>query len=369
MPPLLLKFLAPRQGHSNHGDKRMATDPLFLRACRGEPTERTPIWLMRQAGRYMAVYRALRAKHDFWTVCKTPELACEVTMQPIDAYGLDASIIFSDLLTLLEPMGAPVEFVKNVGPVVHDGVQTAADVDRMVHFDVADELGYVGDAAKLIVSTLPAHIPLIGFAGAPFTLASYLIEGGGSKHFMKTKAFLHQEPAAAHTLFGLLADIVVDLLSLQAENGCRALQIFDSWAGVLDPVDYAMWGRDYTRRIVEGVRARHPDVPIIAFAKGTGTHLEQVAECGADVIGVDWTLPLDQARAKVGPNVALQGNLDPGRLLAPWESLKPAVDRVLAAAGDGTGHIFNLGHGIYQHTDEAQVGRLVEYVQTASVRG
>ena len=347
----------------------MATDPLFLRACRGEPTERTPIWLMRQAGRYMAEYRAVRAKADFWTVCKTPDLACEVTLQPIDAFGFDASIIFSDLLTPLPCMGAPVEFVKNVGPVIHDGVATAADVDRLSHFDVSDGLGYVGAAAKVIVNALPDHVPLIGFAGAPFTLASYLIEGGGSKHFMKTKAFLHQEPVAAHKLFSKLVDIVIDLLCLQAENGCRALQIFDSWAGCLDPVDYAIWGRDYTQRIVEGVRARHPNVPIIAFAKGTGTHLEQVAACGADVIGVDWTLPLDQARAKVGPNVTLQGNLDPGRLLAPWESLKPAIDRVLAAAGDGTGHIFNLGHGIYQHTDPAQVKRLVDYVQTASVRG
>lgn len=347
----------------------MATDPLFLRACRGEPTERTPIWLMRQAGRYMAEYRAIRAKADFWTVCKTPDLACEVTLQPIDAFGFDASIIFSDLLTPLPCMGAQVEFVKNVGPVIHDGVATAADVDRLSHFDVSDGLGYVGAAAKVIVAALPDDVPLIGFAGAPFTLASYLIEGGSSKHFMKTKAFLHQEPAAAHRLFSKLVDIVIDLLCLQAENGCRALQIFDSWAGCLDPVDYALWGLEYTQRIVEGVRAKHPNVPVIVFAKGTGTHLEQVAACGADVIGVDWTLPLDQARAKVGPNVTLQGNLDPGRLLAPWESLKPAIDRVLAAAGDGTGHIFNLGHGIYQHTDPAQVKRLVDYVQTASVRG
>lgn len=345
-----------------------ATDPLFLRACRGEVTERTPIWLMRQAGRYMAEYRAVRAKADFWTVCQTPDLACEVTLQPIDAFGLDASIIFSDLLTPLPPMGAPVEFVKGVGPVIHDGVQTAADVDRMQRFDVSEGLGYVGAAAKVIVNALPSDVPLIGFAGAPFTLASYLIEGGGSKHFMKTKAFLHQEPAAADKLFSLLVDIVIDLLCLQAENGCRALQIFDSWAGCLDPVDYAIWGQAYTTRIVEGVRARHPDVPIIVFAKGTGTHLEQVAATGADVVGVDWTLTLEQARAKVGPDVALQGNLDPGRLLAPWERLQPAIDRVLAAAGDGRGHIFNLGHGIYQHTDPAQVKRLVDYVQTASVR-
>ncbi|MCB9545833.1 MAG: uroporphyrinogen decarboxylase [Myxococcales bacterium] len=342
------------------------TEPLFLRACRNQPTERTPIWLMRQAGRYMAEYRAVRAKVDFWTLCQTPELACEVTLQPIEAYGLDAAIIFSDLLTLLPPMGAPVEFSKGHGPVVHDGVQAAADVDRLKHFDVADDLGYVAAAVRATVAALPAHVPLIGFAGAPFTLASYLIEGGSSRQFMKTKAFLHQEPAAADRLFALLADVSADLLCLQAEAGCRALQIFDSWAGCLDPADYADWGLRYTKRMVDRIRARHPGVPVIVFAKGTGTYLDLVGQCGADVLGVDWTLSLDRARALVGPSVSLQGNLDPGRLFGPWSALQPAIDRILDAAGDGTGHIFNLGHGIHQHTSPERVGELIRYVQQAS---
>lgn len=344
----------------------MATDPLFIRACFGQPTERTPIWLMRQAGRYMAEYRAVRKRVGFLELCESPELCCEVTLQPIEAFGLDASIVFSDLLVPLPPMGSPVEFTAGEGPVIHDGVRTVADVDRLRRIDPAESLGYVARAVELIVKALPAHVPLIGFAGAPFTLASYLIEGGSSRQFDKTKRFLYTEPAAAHRLFRLLADVVTDFLNLQIDAGCRAVQIFDSWAGCLDPEDYVEWGLQYTRRIVEGVR--RPGVPVIVFAKGTGTYLEQVAATGADVVGVDWLLPLDQARAKVGPKVALQGNLDPLRLMAPWPSIEAAADRVLKAAGDGTGHIFNLGHGIHQHTPVDHVRRLVEHVQGTSAR-
>ncbi len=340
----------------------MADEPLFLRACRCEPTERTPVWLMRQAGRYMAEYRAVRQKADFWTVCKTPELACEVTMQPIEAFGFDASIVFSDLLVSLPPMGADVEFVKNKGPVVHEPIRSVADVDRLRRID-PEELGYVADAIRLIVRALPADVPLIGFAGAPFTLASYLIEGGGSKHYMATKKFLNSEPEAAHRLFSLLAAVSTDFLCAQIDAGCRAVQIFDSWAGCLDPVDLAVWSCAYIEQMVDGIRARHPDVPIIAFPKGTGLHIDKVAATGADVVGVDWTLPLDRAREIVGPNVALQGNLDPGRLLGPWSALKPAIDRVLDAAGDGTGHIFNLGHGIDRFTPVETVKRMVDYLR------
>jgi uroporphyrinogen decarboxylase len=342
----------------------MSDLPLFLRACFNQPTERTPVWLMRQAGRYMADYRAIRKDVDFWTLCQTPDLACEVTLQPINAFGLDAAIIFSDLLVPLPPMGAPVVFEKGMGPKIYAPINTPADVDRLIHPDVADTMGYVGAAVKTTVAALPKDIPLIGFAGAPFTLASYLIEGGGSKHYMKTKAFLHQHPKAAEKLFNLLTDVVIDLLKLQIENGVRAVQIFDSWAGAMDPEDYARWGLPYMQRIIEGVRT--PGVATIAFAKGTGCYFDLMAQCGADVVGVDWTLSLDKARALAGPNVALQGNLDPGRLLGPWDALKPAIDRVLDAAGDGTGHIFNLGHGIDRHTDPAQVARLVEYVRTES---
>ncbi len=342
----------------------MSTEPLFLRACAGEYTERTPVWLMRQAGRYMAEYMAVREKVDFWTLCQTPELACEVTLQPIRAFDLDASIVFSDLLTPLPPMGAPVRFATGHGPVIDDPVRTVADVDRLVHPDVGGALGYVADAIRLIVAELPSHVPLIGFGGAPFTLASYLIEGGSTRTFARTKAFLHQEPDAAERLFSKLTEVVIELLNLQVEAGARAIQVFDSWAGALDPDDYARWGLRFTKRIVEAVR--RPGVPVIVFAKGTGGYFDRVAECGADVLGVDWTLTLDRARELAGPDVTLQGNLDPYRLLAPWEAVKPAIDRVLDQAGDGQRHVFNLGHGIFKETDPDQVKRLVDYVHEAS---
>ena len=340
------------------------SEPLFIRACLGQPTERTPIWLMRQAGRYMEEYRAIRAKANFWEVCHSPDLATEVTLQPIKAFGLDASIIFSDLLIPLPHMGFDVQFLPNMGPVLPDPIKVIADVDRLRPTPMAEALGCVAQAARQIVAELPENTPLIGFAGAPFTLASYLLEGGSSKQFMKTKAFLHQHPEAAHRLFERLTDAVIDLLNMQLDAGCRAAQIFDSWAGCLDPEDYAIWGVPYTKRIVDAVR--RPGVPVIVFAKGTGNYFDVVAQSGADVYGVDWTMGLEKARAAVGAGPALQGNLDPGRLLAPWERLKPAVDRVLDAAGDGTGHIFNLGHGIYQHTPVESVQRLVEYVQGES---
>ncbi len=338
----------------------MSDLPLFLRTCLGERTERRPIWLMRQAGRYMAEYREIRKTVDFWTLCQTPELACEVTLQPIEAFGLDASIVFSDLLTPLPPMGCPVEFGKGMGVHVDNPVRSASDVDRLRRFDVREELGYVGEAIKLIVGALPADVPLIGFGGAPFTLASYLIEGGSTKAFAKTKAFLHQEPEAADKLFTLLSDITIELLNMQVDAGCRCVQIFDSWAGALDPDDYRRWGLAYTKRIVDGVR--RPGVPVIVFAKGTGPYLDTVAEAGADVVGVDWTLSLDRARGLVGDEVCLQGNLDPYRLLGSWESVQAATDKVLRANGAGP-HVFNLGHGIYKETSPDTVKRLVDYVQ------
>jgi len=337
---------------------------LFIDACFGRPTPRTPIWLMRQAGRYMAEYRAIRARVDFWTVCQTPELACEVTLQPIDAFGLDAAIIFSDLLVSLPPLGLDVEFVPGKGPVIHNPITMVSDVQRLRPVVAAEALGYVGEAIRTTVAALPDDVPLIGFAGAPFTLASYALEGGSSKQFMKTKAFLHTEPVAAEALFDRLTEITIDLLNLQLDQGARAVQIFDSWAGCLDPEDYTRWGARYTKRIVD--RVRRPGVPVIVFAKGTGTYLDRVAATGADVIGVDWTLPLGEARARVRPGQALQGNLDPGRLLAPWPQIEAAADRVLDAAGDGTGHVFNLGHGIYQHTPVDHVRRLVSHVQSVS---
>jgi uroporphyrinogen decarboxylase len=337
-------------------------DPVFLRACRRQTTEHTPVWLMRQAGRYMPEYRAIRARADFLTLCHDPALACEVTLQPVERLGVDAAILFSDLLVPLEPMGAVVKFPEG-GPEIEQGVEKPEDVHRLRTPAAKDTLNFVGDAVRLLVRALPAHIPLIGFAGAPFTLASYLIEGGGSKQFARTKAFLYQHPAEAEVLFDKLSTVVADFLRLQIDAGCRAVQIFDSWAGALDPEDYERWGLRYTRRIVDAVR--RPGVPVIVFAKGTGTYFERVAASGADVLGVDWTLPLGQARAHVGPDFALQGNLDPCRLLGAWEPLRAATDRILDQVGL-TAHIFNLGHGILPQTNPDQVRRLVDHVHAAS---
>ena len=319
---------------------------------------------MRQAGRYMAEYRAIRKDVDFWTLCKTPELCCEVTLQPINAFGLDAAIIFSDLLVSLPPSGFDVEFIKGRGPVVHDPITKASDIDKLRPVDASVQLAYVGEAVRQTVAALPDDVPLIGFAGAPFTLASYLVEGGSSKQFMKAKAFIHQEPAAARTLFDHLTQVTIDLLKLQIDMGAKAVQIFDSWAGCLDPEDYAIWGAAYTKRIVDAVR--RPGVPVIVFAKGTGSYFDLVTQSGADVYGVDWTLSLERARALASAPVALQGNLDPGRLLSPWDSLENATRRVLDSAGQGKGHVFNLGHGIYQHTPVDNVRRLVDFVQGQS---
>ena len=341
----------------------MTQEPLLTRAYFGQATERTPIWMMRQAGRYMASYRDVRAKVDFLTLCHSPELACEVTLQPIEAFGFDASILFSDLLLPLEAMGASVSYPEG-GPVVTNGVEVAGDVDGLRTLPAADTLGYVAEAVKLLVRALPANVPLIGFAGAPFTLATYLIKGGGGRSFLKTKRFMYEHPEEASRLFDKLTTVVTDLLRLQIDAGCQAVQIFDSWAGSLDPYDYARWGQKYTRRIVEGID--RPGVPIIVFAKGTGTYIELVRDTGADALGVDWTLPLDEARKRVGPGIGLQGNLDPARLLGDWPSLRAAVDRVLDAAGDGTGHVFNLGHGITPETPPDRVRQVVEYVQSES---
>lgn len=342
----------------------MSDRSLFIRACLGEYTERTPIWLMRQAGRYMAEYRAIRKNVDFWTLCQTPELACEVTLQPIDAFGLDASIIFSDLLVTLPPLGFPVEFVPGRGPVIHEPIVGPEDVSRAKAVNVEKSLQYVGDAVRMTREALPADVPLIGFAGAPFTLASYLIEGGSSKAFMKTKAFLHEHRASAEILFEYLTQATIDLLKLQAESGAQALQIFDSWAGCLDPEQYRRWGLAYTRRIVDAVR--QIGLPIIVFPKGCGAYLDIVAECGADVIGVDWAVSMTKARQQVGPKVTLQGNLDPGYLLGPVQLLDEATDRLLAETGDGHNHVFNLGHGIHLTTPPANVKRLVDRVQQTS---
>ena len=337
----------------------------FLRACRCESVDRTPVWFMRQAGRYMAEYRALRAKHALLELCRTPELAVEVTLQPVRALGVDAAILFSDLLLPLAPLGVPFDFQAGEGPVVESPLRSAADIARLRRFDPREELGMVLEAIRLLRREL--HVPLVGFAGAPFTLASYAIEGGRSVSFAATKSLMYSDPPAWHRLAELLADVVADYLVAQVEAGAQALQVFDSWVGALDEGDY----REFAWPHVAGLfgRLRGLGVPLIHFGVGTAHLLAVMREAGGDVIGVDWRTPLDEAARRVGSAVALQGNLDPTALLGPRERLLARVDAVLDAAATLPGHVFNLGHGILPPTPVESVRAVVERVHERSARG
>ena len=339
----------------------------FLRATRRQPTDHTPIWLMRQAGRYMPEYRAIRAQHDMLDVMKTPALAAEVTLQPINAFDLDAAIIFSDILPPLIGMGLDLEFVGGVGPKIHNPLRESADIERLVTPPASEIMQPTLDAIKLVVAELtPRGIPLIGFCGAPFTLASYAIEGGGSKSYAKTKALMYTDPQAWDLLMRKLVTVQADYLLAQAAAGASALQVFDSWAGLaLGRLDYQRYIQPYNTQLFAAVAKA--DVPVINFSTGTADYLDVVAACGGDVIGVDWRIPLDAAWEKIGPQRAIQGNLDPVALLTPWPVLKERVDDLLARAGGRLGHIFNLGHGIFPNVPVDNVRRLVDYVheQTA----
>ena len=344
----------------------MTKEPLFLRACRREPVERTPVWMMRQAGRYLPSYRAVRAKHSFLEMCHTPELACEVTLQPIDQLGFDAAILFSDILVTLPPMGLDIAFPEK-GPVIGNPVRDRAAIDRLVVPEPGATLGFVLDAVKLIRTSLADRVPLIGFAGAPFTLVTYAVEGGGSKEFAKTKALLFGDPAAAHALLEKMANMVSAYLIAQIAAGAQAVQVFDSWAGALSPDDFDEYALRWAREVIARVRAAAPGVPIIYFANGCAPYLRSYASAGADVLGVDWRVDLDVVRAAVGDGVALQGNLDPGALYAPPAEIRRRVGAVLAKAGP-VGHIFNLGHGVTPETDPAHVRAMVEAVRELSAR-
>jgi uroporphyrinogen decarboxylase len=337
----------------------------FLRACRREPVDCTPIWMMRQAGRYMAEYRALREKHTLLELCRTPELAVEVTLQPIRAFGFDAAILFSDLLIPLAPMGIPFDFQKGEGPVIEKPVRSAADVLALRRFEPRDELKMVLDAIRALRAEL--SVPLIGFAGAPFTLASYAIEGGHSNNFARTKGLMYGDPATWHRLAGLLSEIVADYLRAQVEAGVQAVQLFDSWIGALDAIDYREFVLPHVRRIFEALADL--DVPKIHFGTGTAHLLSIQREAGGTVIGVDWRTPLDEGRLLAGEGVAVQGNLDPTLLLGPRERLLARVDEVLQRAGGRPGHVFNLGHGILPGTPPDSVKAVVDHVHEASARG
>ncbi len=339
----------------------------FLRALRRQPVDRTPIWLMRQAGRYLPEYRSIRAKvKDFMRLCKTPDLAAEVTLQPLQRFPLDAAIIFSDILTIPEAMGMELQFVENEGPQFSRPIRSLADVRALIIPDIQEKLDYVMAAIRLVRQELKHRTPLIGFSGSPWTLATYMIEGGSSKTFSVIKKWLFSEPSGLHTLLNLLAQLVAEYLSAQITAGAQAVMVFDTWGGVLTPQEYAAFSLHYMTQIVSTLKAQHADVPIILFTKNGGQWLEIIAQSGCDAIGIDWTTNLGQARSRVGHAVALQGNMDPAVLYAPAERIEREVQAILSSYGQGTGHIFNLGHGVQLDTPPENVAVLVEAVHHLS---
>jgi len=338
----------------------------FLRACRREPVDATPVWFMRQAGRYMPEYRALRAKYTLLELCKNPELATEVTLQPVKAHRVDAAILFADILLPLEPMGAPFEFAKGEGPVIHSPVRDRAAVDKLRVIEPEDGLGYVLRAIESIKKELAGKTPLIGFAGAPFTLASYLIEGGKSSNYALTKRMMYNEPETWHALMEKFSEVVRRYLHAQIKAGADAVQLFDSWVGSLSPTDYEEYILPHVQHILLDVAKA--GVPVIHFGTDTATLLELQKRGGGSVIGVDWRTPLDQAIARLGDDVAVQGNLDPLLLNAPRELLTRRVDDILRRAGGRAGHIFNLGHGILPETPPDAVKFVVDLVHERTKR-
>lgn len=332
----------------------------FLRACRREPVDVTPVWFMRQAGRYMSDYRALRQRYSLLDICRTPELAVAVTLQPVDVIEVDAAILFSDLLVPFTPMGLNVDFVKGEGPSIENPIRSAADVERVRRFEPREALAHVLETIRILRSELAGRVPLIGFGGAPFTLAAYAIEGGPSAGYARTKAFMYSEPAAWHQLCERFAEMMADYLAAQVEAGVQALQIFDSWAGALGRDDYREFALPHTSRLLSSLEKA--GVPLIHFGVGTTAILRDIAEAGGDVIGLDWRQPLDEAWAAVGHDRAVQGNLDPTLLLGPRERMFAAADDVLRRAGGRAGHIFNLGHGVLPDTSLEQVQELAKHV-------
>ncbi|HTN73062.1 MAG TPA: uroporphyrinogen decarboxylase [Methylomirabilota bacterium] len=341
------------------------TNNTFLAACRREKTPYTPVWLMRQAGRYMEEYRTLRAQHGFLELCKNPDLAAEITVTPVERLKVDAAILFADILLLLEPMGVGLEYSKGDGPVIHRPVRTGTDIDRLKEVEPDKNLSFVFEAVKRCRRALSDKVPLIGFSGAPFTLASYLIEGGGSRNYIHTKQLFYADPAAWKRLMVKLTRAVADYLNGQIAAGAQAVQLFDSWAGCLAPADYEKFVLPYTRAAIQAIT---PGVPVINFATGTAGSLKLLRAAGGDVIGLDWRVNLDEGWATVGYDVAVQGNLDPVALFASPKEIRTRVANILNRTGGRPGHVFNLGHGVLPETPVANVIALVEAVHELSVR-
>jgi uroporphyrinogen decarboxylase len=333
----------------------------FLKACRGEKTAYTPIWMMRQAGRYLPEYQKVRGNVSFLELCKSPELCVEVTLQPVDLLGMDAAILFSDILILMEAMGAPLEFHEGHGPIFRQTIRDQAALDRLIVPDADESIPFVMETIRLLRREL--KVPLIGFAGAPFTCATYLIEGGSSKVFWETKKMMYREPELFHKLMEKITDSTILYLQAQARAGAQALQLFDSWVGILAPCDFAEFALPYVRKILAALKQF--DIPLIYFANNGATLLDLSVTSGADVIGLDWRIPIGEAIKKVG-NKAVQGNLDPFALLLPKDRLRARIGRLLDEAKDAHGHIFNLGHGIHQFTPPEQAKFAVDAVHELS---
>ncbi|MDP3684862.1 MAG: uroporphyrinogen decarboxylase [Ignavibacteria bacterium] len=337
---------------------------LFLRACKKEKVERTPIWIMRQAGRYLPQYRAVREKVDFLTMCKTPERAAEVSIQPVDIIGVDAAIIFSDILVIPEAMGMHLEMHEGKGPIFHHPIRSEEDAKMLKEIDPVKDLKYVLDAVALTKKELKGRVPLIGFAGSPFTLLTYMVEGRGSKNFSEIKKLLYGNPKLAHSLLDKIANAVAVYLSAKIEAGANAVQIFDTWGGILTPDDFQEFSLNYISKIISELKRK--DEPVIVFAKGVHYKLKKLSKCGADVIGPDWTMDLKSVREKIGKRVALQGNLDPTVLYADESKIREEAKKVLASYGKGSGHIFNLGHGILPDVNPENAKALVRIVKEES---
>ncbi|KAB7624405.1 uroporphyrinogen decarboxylase [Alkalilimnicola sp. S0819] len=342
----------------------------LLRALAREPVDRTPVWMMRQAGRYLPEYREVRAKAgSFMDLCQNPELACEVTLQPLERFPLDAAILFSDILTIPDAMGLGLYFEPGEGPRFRNPVRSAAAVDSLPIPDPFDDLGYVMDAVSLIRRELNGRVPLIGFAGSPWTLATYMVEGGPSKFFAHIKGMIYERPDVLHQLLTRTAAAVTDYLNAQVEAGAQALMLFDSWGGVLNPEAYQQFSLAYCARILQGLRRETPDgrkIPVVLFTKGGGQWLESMAEAGFDALGLDWTTDMGDARRRVGDTVALQGNLDPTTLYGPPNVIRAEVAKVLASYGPGSGHVFNLGHGIHPEVPPEHAAAMVQAVHELS---
>ncbi len=341
----------------------------LIKALLRQPVDRTPVWIMRQAGRYLPEYREVRAKAgDFMTLCSTPELACEVTLQPLRRFDLDAAILFSDILTIPDAMGLGLYFSEGEGPKFKTTIDSASDVKNLIVPDPADKLRYVTDAVSLIRKELNGDVPLIGFAGSPWTLATYMVEGGSSKTFSKIKALLFEDPTSAHLLMSKLADSVATYLNAQIEAGAQVVMIFDSWGGALTTPHYKDFSLNYMQQIVDQlIREKDGEkIPVVLFTKGGGMWLQDIADTGCDAMGLDWSVDINKARQLVGDKVALQGNMDPAIMATNPDVIKQEASRILAEFGHGNGHVFNLGHGITPNITPENVGALVDAVHEIS---